>query len=151
MNHFGHILVGLAAGFAIYYAASAAGLGLNLAVVNLVAVSALGALLPDIDLKQSKISKVAQLVFIAGGTILLEPFASKFFSFPILTSWVVALAASAVLLFLILFPLRLRHRGITHSLEAAVVFGIAIALLAGLGAGIIGLAGYASHIVVDKL
>lgn len=150
MNHFGHILVGLGAGFVIPQLLASMGLfSFNLPLTSFIAVAALGALLPDIDLKKSKVSKVVQLVFVVGGAVVLQPLLLGFF--PLLVSWVVALAACAVGLFLILFPLRLKHRGVTHTFGAAVIFTLAVVIAAGIGLGIVGFAAYGSHVVVDQL
>jgi len=174
VNHFGHIIVGLVAAAAVNYIISTAHFAFfsllqPLTLTTLIAVAALGALLPDIDLAHSKISKLIGVIFVLLAMFLIQPLALRLVSgITPIASWVVALLISIGLLFAILFPLRLKHRGITHTFEAAVVFGIAIAIVSGaagttsgittgpgitsgLTAGIIGFAGYASHVVVDKL
>lgn len=142
MNHRGHMLIGLIFGIA-------AMLVLQIFSPELVALVLLGSILPDIDLQQSKASKVVQFVAVIGGTFLLQPLFSKFFS--TIAAAVAALLASIALVFLVLLPLRLKHRGVTHSIWAAVVFGVLAGLAVGIAGGIVALLAYASHIIVDKL
>jgi len=158
MNHFGHIIVGLAAAAAINYiigqlAQQTHNFFLSaLPLVTLIAIAALGALLPDIDLAHSKISKLIGVIFVLLATFIIQPVALRAVSgISPIASWVVALLISIGLLFAILFPWGLKPRGFTLSFEAAVVFGILMAITSGIAAGIIGLAAYASHVVVDKL
>ena len=113
---------------------------------QLVAVIVLGSILPDIDLHKSKASKVANVV----GIVALTPVVQPFFTEQGMFSWVIALLVSIVALFLLFLPLRLKHRGATHSLPAAVVFGILLTIAVGRQIGIIGTISYASHLVVDK-
>ncbi|MDP3742331.1 MAG: metal-dependent hydrolase [Candidatus Micrarchaeota archaeon] len=142
MNHFGHMVVGGIVGLV-------AMLILKEFSLPLVAICLLGSILPDIDLKQSKASQIVQPIAVLGVAFLLYPFFST--KFGALAAVVVSLAISAAVIFLVLFPLRLKHRGITHSWKAAAVFSIIGGLLLGINGGIIALLSYASHLVVDRI
>lgn len=142
MNHLGHMVVGGIVGAVTM-------LILKEFSLSLIAVCLLGSILPDIDLKQSKASKIVQPIATLGIAFLLYPFISAKFS--MLTAVVVSLVISAAVIFLVLFPLRLRHRGITHSWLAATVFSIVAAVALGINSGIIAFISYASHLVVDRI
>ncbi len=141
MNHAGHIVVGL-----IVASVASLVLGVHLSL-QLIALIVLGSILPDIDLHHSKVSKVIHFVAFAGGAIILQPFVASLG----LASWLVAGLASLAVVLLLLFPLRLKHRGITHSFKAVVFFALLAALAGGVVNGVIAGVAYASHIIVDKL
>lgn len=141
MNHEGHLFVGLLVGIIT-------ALALNVALsLQIVAIVFLASILPDIDLKQSKASKVVEFAVVVGGAFALQPFFP--FSFP--TSLLLAAIVSTVVLFVLLFPLRLKHRGVTHSFKAALFVGIVTAIALGITTGILAFAAYASHLIVDKV
>ena len=142
MNHFGHMVVGAILGLV-------AMLVLKVFSLPLIAICLLGSILPDIDLKQSKASQIVQPIAALGIAFLLYPFFSA--KFGALAAVVVSLAISAVIIFILLFPLRLKHRGVTHSWKAAVVFSIISGALLGINGGIIALLSYGSHLVVDRI
>ncbi len=142
MNHLGHMIVGLIIGII-------AMLVLNIFSLALIGVILLGSLLPDVDLKQSKVSRIIEPIAILAITIILQKIASEFLS--TITSWIISLLLAFVIVWLVLKPLRKKHRGITHSFKAAVVYAIAMVLLAGIPTGIVGLLSYSSHLVVDRL
>jgi len=142
MNHFGHMVVGGIVGIT-------AMLILKVFSLPLIAICLLGSILPDIDLKQSKASQIVQPIAALGVAFLLYPFISSKFS--TLAAVVVSLVIGAAIIFIILFPLRLKHRGVTHSWKAAVVFAALGAFLTGgINGGVIAFVSYASHLVVDR-
>ena len=142
MNHFGHMVVGGILGIAAMFI-------LGVFSLPLIAICLLGSILPDIDLKQSKASKIVQPIATLGIAFLIHPFFSTKFS-PIAAIAVSLVIAAAVILIL-LFPLRLKHRGITHSWKAAAVFSIIAGTALGINAGLIALVSYASHLVIDRI
>ncbi len=142
MNHLGHMIVGLIVGII-------AMLALNVFSLPLIGVILLGSLLPDVDLKQSKVSRIIEPIAILAITIILQKISSQFLS--TIISLIISLLLAFVIVWLVLKPLRKKHRGITHSFNAAVVYAIAMALLVGIPAGIVGLLSYSSHLVVDRL
>ena len=142
MNHFGHMVVGAIVG-------AVAMLILKEFSLSLIAICLLGSILPDIDLKQSKASQIIQPIAVLGAAFLLYPFLSAKFS--TIAAVAISLVIGAAIIFLVLFPLRLKHRGITHSWKAAAVFSIMGGLLLGINGGIIALLSYASHLVIDRI
>ncbi|MBI4360950.1 metal-dependent hydrolase [Candidatus Micrarchaeota archaeon] len=113
----------------------------------LFAVVFLGAILPDVDHKKTRIFKfalvaVAALVFAAAyQTISLDNPARA-----------VAAALAAALAAIAVSILKPRHRGITHHPLAALVFGLAAyALTREMGVAANGVIAYASHYLSDRL
>ncbi len=141
MNHAGHMFVGLLVGAAAAFLLAAS------PTPTLVALVVLGSILPDIDLYHSKASKVIHFVAFVGGAFVFQPLFSGYG----LVSWLVAGIISLAALLVLLIPLRLKHRGITHSWGAAFIFGVAAALAAGITGGLISLLAYASHLIVDRI
>ncbi len=141
MNHEGHIVIGLITGIV-------AATLLKIAISpQLIALVILGATLPDIDIRKSKISKVIEFTVVIGGTVFLQPLVSHYG----ILSWLIAFVISALSLLILLFPLRLKHRGITHSYFTALVFAVAVAIAVNLTSGAIAFLTYSSHLVVDKI
>ncbi len=139
MNHLGHMIVGLLVG-------GIAMLVLNVFSLQLAALALLASILPDIDLKQSKASKVVEFVAVIAFTVFLQPLFSQYSIF----SWLVTLLVSIGIVFMLLFPLRLKHRGITHTFKAAVFVGLLAGVFAGIAAGIVAFLAYSSHLVADR-
>ncbi len=146
MNHTGHMIVGGITGIIAMLVVGSFSL-------PLLAICLLGSILPDIDLKQSKASQIVQPIAVLGVAFLLYPLIHTFFStkFGTIAAIIISLAISAAVIFLLLFPLRLKHRGITHTWKAAAVFAIIAGIALGINAGIIALLSYASHLVIDKI
>lgn len=136
-----HLFLGVLAGFAVAF------FGLGIAGGQLAvfcAVAGTGALLPDIDLRKSKVS---QLTYgIAAALILL---------FSLLLSngdgarMLLYAAAMALALLALDFLARPRHRGITHGLLLALALAAAAFLLFGQMIASALLAGYLSHLLAD--
>ncbi|MFH0713982.1 MAG: metal-dependent hydrolase, partial [Candidatus Micrarchaeota archaeon] len=104
MNHLGHFAIGLIVGVA-------AMLLLNAFSPQLIAIALLASVLPDIDLKQSKASKIVEPIAIIATAVFLYPvIISKYAAIP---AMVISLAISTAVIFLLFFPLRLKHRGVT--------------------------------------
>ncbi|MFH0714052.1 MAG: metal-dependent hydrolase [Candidatus Micrarchaeota archaeon] len=143
MNHEGHWIVGC-------ITALIAMLLLHVFSLELVALALLASILPDVDLRHSTASKIVVPI----AAIALAVFIHNFMTIENLSfiaSWLVALILAIVLLALFLLPLRKKHRGITHSWKAAVVFGITGGIFLGFSGGVVAFASYASHLIVDKL
>jgi len=124
-------------------------------IIQLAYLSALGALCalaPDLDHESSKGRKIADATAVVlaawiayssacgGGICLPNPVAMA-------VTFLVVLGAYFVL-FTLFKP---RHRGITHTLVACLVFAILLYLLAGPLAAIAGAIGYFSHLLADGL
>lgn len=143
MNHEGHWVVGC-------IAAVIAMLLLHVFSLELVALALLAAILPDIDLRHSTASKIVVPI----AAIALAVFIHNFITIEnisLIASWLVALILAVVLLALFLLPLRKKHRGVTHSWKAAIVFGIAAGIFLGITGAAVGFVSYASHLIVDKI
>ena len=124
-------------------------------IVQLAYLSALGALCalaPDLDHESSKGRKIADATAVilalwiaydstCGGRICLPNILAMALT-------ILIVLGAYFVLFTLLKP---RHRGITHTLVACLVFAILIYLLAGPLAAICGAVGYFSHLLADGL
>ena len=150
MNSTAHLIAGFVAALAVSLLLAPLGWGAPLSV-DLVAVAGLGALLPDIDHRQTKIFRFALALLFVGGTALAWPLAPTLtHSSDLFYNTAVAAAAGAFAAgaFFVLKP---RHRGPTHSWAAAAAF-TAIVLAATLDRGLATAAftAYASHLALDR-
>lgn len=109
---------------------------------------ALGALAPDLDHDMSKGRKLLDIGVIIASFVILYLSTCKL-CIPNISMFIIWLAILGVyfLLFRIFKP---HHRGITHTITAAVVFGILIFLLADWKFALAGFVGYLSHLLADK-
>ncbi|MBI5229174.1 metal-dependent hydrolase [Candidatus Micrarchaeota archaeon] len=169
MNYFAHLLFSFALVYGLLYAFSLIApiqIPVNLQTI---AVIGLGALLPDVDHPKTKVFKLIALLFLIIGTAFIH---SAFFSsgheenlnnslnaitgFAVVfnqnvIAWVVSFLA-ALVLFGIILLLKPKHRTITHSPLAALLFAAAVALITkSVFYGITGFAAYTSHLLVDKI
>ena len=141
MNANAHLLIGLVAGLAAPVV-----LGLPL-TVQCVAAAALGSLLPDADHHKTKAFRLASIAIgIAAFYLSLSPFKQRFGQFNGLLS-AAGVGIAAGLAYALFKP---RHRGITHTLLAAAVFGAALFLASGTAVAVAGTAAYFSHLLADK-
>ncbi|MEW5954995.1 MAG: metal-dependent hydrolase [Candidatus Micrarchaeota archaeon] len=151
MNSTTHLIAGFAAALAVSLLLNPFGWGAPLSI-ELIAVAGLGALLPDLDHRKTKVFRFALALVFVGAAVLAWPLA------PLLTpssnavlNAGVAVAAGACAA-MVLFVLKPRHRGPTHSLAAAIAFAaIVLAATLNRGLGIAAFAAYASHLLLDRL
>jgi membrane-bound metal-dependent hydrolase YbcI (DUF457 family) len=146
-----HVVIGGALAIAVFYLLGTRDI-IQLSFLG--GFGALSALVPDLDHDSSKGRKVLDSVVIVfalvaaylggcGGTACV-PQAGQIIPLAILSLAIVGL-------YFVLFRLfKPRHRGITHTLFANAVFGIALYLLIGSAVAIAGTAGYFSHLVADR-
>ncbi len=95
MNHTGHFAIGLIVGVV-------AMLLLNAFSPQLIAIALLASVLPDIDLKQSKASKIVEPIAIIATAVFIYPFITS--KYDVIPSIVISLAISTAVVFLLLFP-----------------------------------------------
>lgn len=146
MNQFAHLLAGLTLGAAANYLLVAASplIGAGFASAwsaPLFAAIVLGALLPDIDHRKTKIFRVALLVLFIGVAFLVQK---------VVGSWLWALVGGGIVAagFFLLKP---RHRGITHKWPAVIAYcALLFALTLDKGLALSGAVAYASHLLLDK-
>lgn len=130
-------------------------LGAGLFELALVTVFAgLSALAPDLDHDSSKGRQWLDLAFIGFafltvygsgcGTSVCLPDLNT------LGAMLVTFLAMAGIYFLFFRFLKPRHRGITHTLAATVVFAILLYFIVGRTLALAGLVGYFSHLVADQ-
>lgn len=116
---------------------------------------ALCALAPDLDHESSKGRKILDIAFIAFAAITayLGACSGKVCLPAIISIYPAAIVFLALVgTYFILFRLfKPRHRGITHTLVACLVFGVLIYLVAGWTLAIAGSIGYLSHLFADGL
>ena len=135
-----HLFIGVFAGLAIGFFC----FGMGTQAILFSAVSGAGALLPDIDLRKSKISQIAYAV----AAVLIAAF-SFLLSDGDIARMLTYAAAMALGLLALDFLVRPRHRGITHSLLFALALAAAAYFLFGLVAASALLTGYLSHLLAD--
>ncbi len=146
-----HVIIGAALTFAVIYLLGQHDLE---ALGLLVAFGALSALVPDLDHDSSKGRKILDTAVIAFsllavylwnclGTICI-PSGAKILPSLILF---LAIVGGYFIAFRIFKP---RHRGITHTLAANAVFGIALWVVFGDLIAIAGAIGYFSHLLADQ-
>lgn len=115
-------------------------------IILFLPLSMASALLPDIDHPRSKITFLLK-------TFILLPF-SYYFSYSFFDSWSRRLIGGTVLLAVSLALLRFfrpRHRGITHTLSALIIFTVLVYILfLNKGLTIACSMGYFSHLIADR-
>ena len=138
MNYLEHMLLSIIAVFILFsavqtpFSAQAASIAL------------IGGILPDVDHAKSKAFKLFLALFFG----LVFSLCFYFLKQDALTK--AAFSALAALLACgIVFVLKPRHRGITHSLLAAAVFALAVYFYAGLLLGLSAFLAYGSHLASD--
>jgi len=149
MNSTAHLIAGFVAALAVSMLLNPFGWGAPLSL-ELVAVAGVGALLPDVDHRQTKIFRFTLALLFVAGVMLAWPIApSLTHSTDLFLNAGIAVAVGAVAA-AAFFVLKPRHRGPTHSLAAAIAFAaIVLALTLDRGLGIAAFAAYASHLALD--
>ncbi len=114
----------------------------------------LAALVPDLDHDASKGRQILDMVAIgfAGSTAYMSgcgngiciPAMEK------IGGMVIALLAMVGIYFLFFKFFKPKHRGITHTLVATVVFGAILSFMTGFTVAMVGAVGYLSHLVADQ-
>lgn len=154
-----HAAVGAAAGSAMAFAVTKAGIGITLAgfggdafssVCIGAAVGAVGGIFPDVDSKGSTINTklnklvvpavvmiVALAVLLKRGTLRIDP-----------TIMNAAVGLSAIMACIVGGHIS-SHRGFTHSILACFLYAVGSFFLFGPVIGAISLAGYVSHLAID--
>lgn len=137
-----HLVFGAAFGAAVCYLAVGSDAP-SLALFS--GVSGFSALLPDLDLRKSKASKIAYaaiaVALVAAAVWLSGGDMGKFAAY---------LAGMGLVLLFADWLVRPRHRGIMHSMLFLAVAAIAVLLLAGWFFAAAFAAGYFSHLVADN-
>ncbi|MBD3397698.1 hypothetical protein GF412_01040 [Candidatus Micrarchaeota archaeon] len=117
------------------------------------AMAAVSALAPDIDHDSSKIRKISNITV---------PIAAFGFSFASNCTesvmctledlrYVIILGLAITGLYMIIITFfKPRHRGITHTVFAALIFAVFIYVFSDLNFALAGFAGYSSHLLADK-
>ncbi len=107
---------------------------------QLILISAISALIPDVDTEISKGRKLLDAaVIVLAGIIAITS-----------QSWILFFAI--VGLYFIIYKLfKPKHRGITHTLVACLVFSVLVYVTAGLMFAISSFIGYFSHLTLDKI
>jgi inner membrane protein len=149
MNWPEHMFIGALFGIA-------AALILNAGMIDaffLVGVASLSSLVPDIDHDSSKIRKAADIAVPIGAFAFSIASTCSNDLFCILPHFneilILGLAITGLYMIVLTF-LRPKHRGITHTLFSAAVFGLILYFFSGFPFALAGFAGYASHLFADK-
>lgn len=125
-----------------------------LTVLPLSIFGGISALVPDLDHESSKGKKILDIVFISAAVFLLyRSKCSNAFCFPsfnMLSEIIVATLALIGAYFLFFRFFKPRHRGITHTIFACILYSITIYLVLGLFFAICAFIGYISHLLADN-
>jgi len=103
-------------------------------------ISAISALIPDLDHEMSKGKKLADFLMIVFAVV-----------FAISTGSVVLFFAFLGFYFLIFILFKPKHRGITHKLAFCALLSLAVFILAEINFALAFFIGYFSHLVADAL
>ena len=161
MNWKPHLIIGIAAAVIVYlfYAYFISG-SINFSsptfLINCIFIIFLGGfsgLLPDIDHKQSKITRIVTILGVL--VVIYVSYVSVGHPSQNLLAWFVELVVKIVIYSLafigLITVIRPRHRGITHTLLFTTVYAVVLYFLTySPMLAIAGLAGYTSHLLADK-
>lgn len=107
----------------------------------------LGSIAADVDHPKTAIFKVIVSLVVAAVFFIAEQFFGTYL--PLLQAVAFSIAAATVVLALI-YILKPRHRGITHSLFALILFAIVVFLLTKtVSIALVGGLSYLSHLIAD--
>lgn len=145
-----HAMIGAILGLGVFLL-----LGSDIVTLLMVTVFAgLSALVPDLDHDASKGRQWLDMAFVgfafmtvygsACGTGICLP------AFGAMGGMIVTFLAMAGMYFLFFRFLKPRHRGITHTLVACLVFGALLFFMTGRMLALAGTIGYASHLIADQ-
>ncbi len=124
-------------------------------LATLAIFAAFSSLLPDLDHKMSKGTDLAgkAAVILSFAFIITNTCPDGFncfFDSNLLKSILINSLVLIGIFFIFSTFLKPKHRGITHSLFASLVFSVLIWLVLGFNFAIAGLIGYGSHLLADK-
>ncbi len=147
MNWKAHAVFGAAAAVVLLYLLGTT----EIFSIMLVAVfGALSGLVPDLDHESSKGKKLLDIIFIPFALVVAYiSVCGRSLCLPD-GSMAVTFLAFIGLYSLFFFFLKPRHRGITHTLVAALLFALALYFLVDLNFVLAGFAGYLSHLAADR-
>ncbi len=150
MNWRSHVLIGIILGLGVFLL-----LGSDITTLLIAAAFAgLSALVPDLDHDSSKGRQWLDLAFVGFGFMTVYGSAcGTDICIPHLGAvggMVVAFLAMAGAYFLFFRFLKPKHRGITHTIVAAMAFGILLYFMTGRMLALAGVVGYASHLIADQ-
>ncbi|MFH1520036.1 MAG: metal-dependent hydrolase [Candidatus Micrarchaeota archaeon] len=148
MNWRSHAIIGAICAVLVLYALGTR----EIVEFGLIAIlGALSALAPDLDHDMSKGRKILDVgVVIFSLAILYLSTCKGTFCVPTFSMFIIWLGILGVYFLLFRF-FKPHHRGITHTIVAAVVFGVILYLLLDLKFALVGLVGYLSHLLADKV
>jgi len=146
-----HAIIAFAFATAVFYFLTDVDL---IRLIMLGIFAAMSALIPDMDLPQSKARSVSDVIVVALAAVFSYLSSCNWgFCIPGLNQiWKIAFLALILLglYFLAMKFIMPRHRGFTHSLVSCLGFSILVFLAAGMQFAIAGLVGYLSHLIADR-
>jgi membrane-bound metal-dependent hydrolase YbcI (DUF457 family) len=150
LDSFAHLAAGFLAAFIAALAISSFQAQNALALfsnANVVAVVALASLAPDLDHRKSRVFKTALLVAFLASAVLV--YNAMGFVGEIVVRAAVSVAAGLVVCSAI-YVLKPRHRGVTHSALASLVFAaVVFVVLQSKSLALFAFVAYASHLLAD--
>lgn len=147
MNWKAHATIGALLAVAVLYLLGTRDI---LSVALIAVFGGLSALVPDLDHESSKGKKLLDFIFIPFAiAVAYVSGCGKDICVPDLSMVILFLAIVGVYS-LFFFFLKPRHRGITHTVAAALFFAVILYFLVGFNFALAGFAGYFSHLLADR-
>jgi len=147
MNWKAHALIGAVSAVVLLYLLGTKDL---LSVAIIAVFGALSALVPDLDHESSKGKKLLDVIFVPFALVVAYVSeCGRNICIPDLSMAVIFFALVGVYSIFFFF-LKPKHRGITHTVFAALVFGLILYFLVGFQFALAGFAGYFSHLAADR-
>ncbi len=137
MNWKAHVVIGMIISAIFFYFLF--GVKDEILLAQLIGISGLAALVPDLDHEMSKGKKILDIIIIAFAALVALPSQSILLFLGIVGAY-----------FLLYKLLKPKHRGITHTVIACILFSVLIYFLAGINAGVASFLGYFSHLLLDR-
>lgn len=147
MNAFSHLAFGLTTTYLFSIAVTNTFFAFNFFSIQAIAITSLAALLPDVDLAKTRISRVLILIT----AILLTIGAKPLFSFikPELNAWIAAISVSLITIALYI-ALKPKHRTLTHTLSFGILYtGLTLVITSSYGIALAALISFSTHLIGD--
>ena len=145
MNWRGHVLFALLLTFALSLVCSSLYLMSLMEWLWALPVIIFASLLPDVDIESSKSQRMANFLALVFAIAYGFHDIGQYLAY----GWKLSLEILGAY-FLVVYVFKPKHRGITHSLLAAGLFGGITAVVFGKIIGCLGLAAYISHLIADS-
>lgn len=149
MNVFGHLAFGLLVAAIFSFGVKGTFLSFDFLSVTALALISLAALLPDIDLGISRVSRVVFFVAIVFFSVFFKQYTNRIVS-GFLQEWIAAIIL-AVLVVVVYVVIKPKHRTVTHTFAFGLVFAMFAYIVSNNNIGIAtaSLLSFSTHLLGD--